>query len=318
MGAHQRVSIEEITNAYRETGSVWKAGKRLGISGQSVHERLKSIDYPMLVRRWTAEEDGELDALLAAGLPAGKIGSRLGRTFAAVTCRMNQLELRVQPSPADPKIPRGAGYDKASINKHLSAIERAEVPPTRYCRANAMSIDVFVAACQQHFPERWEQYLATHNGLERKTCPYCSREFVPANGKQIYCTRKCGGSAITDANYFGGKRRQTIGLAEGVCQLCGAHKTKGLSSHHMLGKDNDPENECLIALCAGCHKIVTMLSTRNFLDDGSSWETLIQLCWMRKNGPRIASGDLDRHWFATYVEIGIEEMDEDDLAELEL
>lgn len=310
-----RTPIEDIIAAYRETGSVWKAGKTLGLAGQTVHERLRAIDYPLNGRKWTDEETDELRALLAQGVPAGEVAHRLGRTFPAVTCRMNELDLRVQRRPKAAKIPRGAGYDKASIAKHIGALERSGQPPTKYCRSHGLNIEPFVQACQRHFPERWAAHIAATSAIPEQVCGYCGTTFVPANGKQEYCTRRCASTARTDASYFGGKRRSTVGLAEGVCQLCGAYKTKGLSSHHVLGKENDPENDNLIALCAGCHKIITLVATRNFIDDAAAWETLIQLAWLRKHGPEIAAGKFDGH--ATYVFVEVEVDDEEDLSDLD-
>lgn len=39
----KRVSDENLLRAYRETGSIWKAGERLGLCGQSIHERLRKL-----------------------------------------------------------------------------------------------------------------------------------------------------------------------------------------------------------------------------------------------------------------------------------
>jgi pterin-4a-carbinolamine dehydratase len=52
----------------------------------------------------------------------------------------------------------------------------------------------------------------------------------------------------------------------------------------MLGKENDPDNNHLIALCSGCHHIVTIVSGRKFAATPEAWEVLIQLVIFRKNG----------------------------------
>jgi hypothetical protein len=52
----------------------------------------------------------------------------------------------------------------------------------------------------------------------------------------------------------------------------------------MIGKENDPNNDWLIALCPGCHQIVTILGGRNFAGTPEVWESLIQLVLIRKNG----------------------------------
>jgi hypothetical protein len=47
----KKFETEEIVSAYLRTGSVWKAGKLLGMAGQSVHERLRAIGHPLSNRR---------------------------------------------------------------------------------------------------------------------------------------------------------------------------------------------------------------------------------------------------------------------------
>lgn len=51
----RKASIEEIIEAYERLGSVWTAGEQLGLSGQTVHRRLKKHGYDTS-RKFTAEE----------------------------------------------------------------------------------------------------------------------------------------------------------------------------------------------------------------------------------------------------------------------
>jgi 5-methylcytosine-specific restriction endonuclease McrA len=278
-----RASAEEIIAAYKATGSVWRAGKELGMAGQVVHDRLRALDYPLANRRWSEDEIAELRRLIEERITLGEIARRLGRPFNGVALKASRLGLRSKAQRAR-KLPRGAGFDKVSTRRHLTALEKSDKTVTQYARANGKNVDTLVMAFQKHFPDRWAEYVAATSGLPRKTCPYCERQFVPANGKQRFCTRKCGEDARRDQAYFGGKRRDTIGLAEGICQLCGREEVKGLSSHHIFGKENDPENEALIALCPGCHKVITLLATRTFQNNETAWETLIGLSWARHFG----------------------------------
>lgn len=311
---NRKATDEEIVAAYRQTGSVWSAGKSLGMAGQSVHERLRAIGHPLARRTWTAAEQAELEALVANGLPLAEIAHRLGRTYAGVACRASGSGLRSVAKRVK-KIPRGAGYDKASTDRHLRALEQSGAKITRYARANALDIDTLVTACQRHYPDRWRTYTETHSPIPKKTCTYCRAEFVPANGKQTYCTRDCSNQARADRNYFGGNRRNTIGLAEHTCQLCGRTDAKGLSSHHVLGKQNDQLNEFLVALCPGCHQIVSHLGGRAFVDDPRAWEALIALAWTRRHGAEVAAGSPSQ---VLYTEVRIEVWDEDEDDETEV
>lgn len=278
-----KATTEEIVAAYQATGSVWKAAKRLGMAGQSVHERLVHVGYPMLSRNWTAEEVDELRSLVVAEVPLGQIATRLGRPYAGVACKASELGIRSTHRRVK-KLPRGAGWDKATTLKHMKGLTSYAGKLTQYARANGLSVELMVRALQTHCPDEWTNYVATHSDLPRQRCPYCLTDFVPTSGKQEYCTRTCADHARRDRDYFGGNRRSTIGLAEGVCQLCERINVKGLSSHHVLGKENDPDNAVLIALCPGCHKAVTLLASRTFVDNPTVWESLISLVWSRKHG----------------------------------
>src|SRR6266540_1840449 len=56
---NRRASDEQIVAAYRMTGSVWKTARRLGLVGQSVHERLRRLGYPMAHQEWSEDELAE-------------------------------------------------------------------------------------------------------------------------------------------------------------------------------------------------------------------------------------------------------------------
>lgn len=284
MPARQKATNEQIVTAYKETGSVWRAAERLGIGGQSVHERLVALKYPLAARRW---DDAELDKLrsLVDHLPISEIAHRLGRPYAGVAGKISELGIGSNAGNRGRRqIPRGQGYDKHSLQKYAREIDSADITVHAYARRHGLGVEILCRSFEVRLPEWWAIYREKHAELPMKRCEYCNESFVPSNVRQQYCTRKCGSDRRADLSYFGGKRRNTIGLAEGICQLCGRSEVVGLSSHHIIGKQNDPENDYLVALCRGCHNIVTLLSARSFVDDPAVWEGLISLCLMRSKG----------------------------------
>lgn len=301
---NRKATTEDIVTAYRETGSIWKAGKRLGLAGQSVHERLRAIDYPMLNRHWTSDERTELRKLVEAGLPLGEVARRLGRTFGATATVASQLGIRVKRNH-EVRLPRGAGFDKRSTHQHLRALSSYDGSVTQYARNQGLRVEFLVQALERHVPEAWAEYVAQHSDLPERECGYCERVFIPNSGKQRYCSRKCAADARADRAYFNGNRRHAIGMDVGVCQLCGHQGHKGLSAHHMLGKDNDPGGHALVALCRGCHKILSLLASRTMADDPAAWEALISLTWIRRHGADAQLGD------AIYAYVEIESGPED-------
>lgn len=279
-----RVSSQEIVEAYRQTGSVWKAGKLLGISGQTVHERLRALDYKLLGSHWTEEELDELRSL-AGQMTIGQIANRLGRPYNGVAIKISRLGVGERfGNNQKKKIPRTEEYRKINVLKYMDEIDLQKVTITKYAKQNGLSVETMARAIQRFDMNWWNKYSEEHASGPQIDCPNCKQQFWPQSKKQLFCTRKCSNDYRIDQSYFGGKRNETIGLAEGICQLCSRHVKEGLSSHHVIGKENDPDNDFLIALCRGCHQIVTILGGRNFLENAETWESLIQLVILRKEG----------------------------------
>jgi hypothetical protein len=171
---------------------------------------------------------------------------------------------------------------KNATRRYLKALEIYPGTLREFCDESGIPRDMLTRSIQRHFPERWNSYAALHSSHAPIECPYCHISFVPMNARQTYCTQVCARDARVDKVYFGGRRRETIGLAEGECQLCFRTNVKGLSSHHVLGKGNDPDNEQLIALCPGCHDLLGLLSRRKFLND-AGWTRLRELVEARRD-----------------------------------
>ena len=275
---------QDIIDAYKETGSVWRAGKKLGIAGQTVHEKLKKLNYELPNSNWTDAEIAELKNLVNK-MTIAQIANRLGRPYAGVALKISRLGIGERyGNNQKKKLPRTGEYKKAKLAEYIKEIEKDDLKLTTFSKKNGLQVDSLVYALQKFYPE-WHAEYAKRNAAKPLTaCPYCETEFYPQNARQVYCTRKCANQARVDRNYFGGRRRETIGLLEGVCQLCGSKNPKGLSSHHMLGKENDPDNAHLIALCQGCHQIVTLVAGRRFAATTEAWEVLMQLVIIRKHG----------------------------------
>lgn len=149
-------------------------------------------------------------------------------------------------------------------------------------------------ALQTYEASAWRRYVALHSQLNVRSCPGCGNRFVPLSGKQRFCTVRCRESHPRNLAYFGGRRQEAVGLREGVCQLCRRKSTKWLAAHHVLGKERDPDNETLIALCRGCHDLVTRISSRPWVERPDMVADLIALALARRGRTRaFVSVDID-------------------------
>lgn len=296
----KRHSNEEIIGAYRETGSVWKAAKKLGMCGQSVWERLKALDHPLPSAAWAVEELDELRSL-AADNTITEIAQRLGRPYAGVACKISELGLGQRyGNRLKRKQKRVVGYTKIKTKAWVKELRTCKDSLRKFARRNGLSLELLVQAIQRNDMEFWREYSQSRTDIPSAVCPNCGVTYHPMSKKQKTCTRRCADDRRRDHAYFGGKRRTTIGLAEGICQLCQQMPTQGLSSHHLIGKENDPDNDYLIALCRGCHKLVTLLGSRTFVENESMWEALIHIVLARKLGVRV------KELGGTYVTVDIE------------
>lgn len=304
----KKVTNEQIVDAYLLTGNVWKAAKTLGLCGQSVWERLKAIGHPMMSTTWSAEELAEL-RLLAGTITISEIAKRLARPYAGVAGKLSELGIRSN-APREKKLKRGVGFNKTSTPKIIAKLHVFDGSLRQFCRTNSLNIEQLVIALQKYAPTFWGAYSKNRSDLGETKCSYCGTTYYPMSAKQKSCTRKCASVQRGDKAYFAGNRRNTVGLDEKTCQLCFQVKEKGLSSHHLLGKENDPEGKLLIALCTGCHQIVGILAGRNFIEDGSGWENLIHLVLMRR------MADKDSAYQGSHVNVGIDRLSPEEVTEM--
>lgn len=303
-----KATNQQIIAAYKSTGNVWRAAKSLGMAGQSVWERLRALDYPMVSRAWSREEIAELRQLVP-NCTLSDIAHQLGRPYAGVACMASRLKIVTRyGNRVKRKLPRGSGLNKQVIARLLSELQNWPGSIREFCRSRGLSIDVFAMAVQTHHPETWRT-LAWQKGLDEQVCPECGVAYYPMTKKQKTCSRRCTANLKRNIAYFGGRRREAIGMNEGYCQLC-AQPKKSLQAHHILGKENDPENAWLIALCFGCHQLVTIAANRKVLDSSDGWERFIELVLARRLA---AQGG---QFMGTHVAVDVEYLTESQLIDI--
>jgi hypothetical protein len=299
-------TTEQIIEAYKETGSVWKAAKKLGLCGQSVWERLKRAGYSLPGSKWTEDEINELIAL-AGHCTLAEIARRLARPYGSIATKMSDMGLTNRIRAANKAVSlRGTGLTAVSVKRMTRELQTFDGALSQFCRQRGFSIDVIVKAIQKYEPLFWEQYTKEHAATAAQPCAYCNADFYPMTKKQKTCSRKCQAHLRSDKQYFNGQRKTTIGLSEGICQICLQPK-KSLSSHHVWGKENDEQADFLIALCNGCHQILGQLASSKRSSDSDYLERLIIFSAMRRNGTARPVG------YHCYVEL--EEMTQEEVEE---
>ncbi len=280
------MSDEEIATAYMETGSIWKAGKRLGVAGQSVHERLRRLGITMAHQKWTRAEVEEARSLAAQGEPMSQIAARVGRTYYAVAIKLSRLGIRSRHTGWRWKPRRTAVLTKTAVIRFAKELDRGGLSIRRLARREGLAITPLVDALQVYTPVAWRCYVKRFSIQAPSICSGCGRSFIPLTRRQVFCTVRCREAHRRNTAYFGGRRQEAVGLQEGICQLCQLKVDKWLSAHHILGRENDPENRALIALCRGCHDLVTRLSAKPWAEQRDTLANLIGLVLARRGRTR--------------------------------
>lgn len=311
----KKASTEELVTAYKELGTVWKVAKRFGMCGQSVWERLRRLGVAMASTKWTGEERTEAARLAESGCSIGEIAERLNRPYAGVAGMLSEAGIRIRRRRRGQwRQPRTLIATPWNAMCWMLRLQQSGLTIRRFARANGLDIDTVVSALQQHQPEFWHRYVQMHAIAPARACPNCDTMFYPLNGKQRTCSRRCQAHYRADRAYFGGQRRNASGLAAGVCQLCFC-SDKPVSVHHDLGKEHDPENLFLTALCAGCHHVVGLLGARGFVDSSDGWERLITLVLARRvTDANTANGT---QFVGFHACVDIDRLTQDDVDQLE-
>lgn len=284
MSHNRRVTNEQIIEAYKATGSVWQAAKRLGVVGQSVWERLQRLGVRMSGSAWSTAELTELRRL-AESCTISEIAIRLGRPYYGVAIKLSRLGLAKRFGNKIKKLkPEPGELSRIVALKYAQQLPSHRGPLRQFAKRHSVALGTLVAGLQRHAPDVLQQ-IAKERGLSQLECPNCRQSFIPLSKKQKHCSPRCTMARKKDLTYFGGKRSNTQGLAEGVCQVCGRKDVKALSSHHVFGKENDPHNEALVALCPGCHSMVgRMAALVELIDDQAALESLISFALLRRHG----------------------------------
>jgi len=231
---------------------------------------------------WTSSEIKLLKSFLAEGLELDVIASKLGRTYLGTAHKAAAVLTLGERGGKPLKVPRGKGLSKKETIKLWEAVKVWDKTWSGFCRLHKIDVVLAASAMDLYFPDEWPAE-ASRLGLEKASCRGCASFFYRSKVKgRATCSNRCTGRIRRDSEYFDGMRMDAVGMAEGVCQVCMVKPKRGLSAHHVIGKGNDPENKLMVALCVGCHQLVTDLSLRGFLFDANAWVRLIKLVLMRK------------------------------------
>jgi len=157
----QKATDPEIREAYEETKSIWKAGKRLGMGGQSVHERLVKMGVKLRNPKFTDAEILLLKSSYVIYRDAGKIAelaTRMGREKTTICGKARTLGL------TSPKHERRYYSIWKYMDEDTARVIFEDFRNTRgtmgdYCRRKGLGELGFSRTMQRHFPDEWDAVI---------------------------------------------------------------------------------------------------------------------------------------------------------------
>lgn len=158
MAQKKKVTDDQVLEAYERTGSVWKAGKELGVCGQAVHERLKKLGKNNHVNVFTEEDKNILMDRYVAYRDAGKLddlAKSMGRTKQFI-CRQAK-ELGLTDKNAKRAYASTWKYaDSETLVLILRDIVASGKTITEYCESKGYSSVVLWKAFLEKTPAEYE------------------------------------------------------------------------------------------------------------------------------------------------------------------
>lgn len=165
-----KASDEQLTVLYGDLGSVWEVGKRVGMCGQSVHERLQKLGIVRPMNVFTEAEIERLKLEYWLYADTGKLAELaedMGRTKHLLCRKARELGLtdkkRRRPWTAVWKYISEEGA-RALFEK----FKESSLGLGMYCRRMGYDDLGFARAMRRFFPDEWEPLIELKAGKQTK------------------------------------------------------------------------------------------------------------------------------------------------------
>jgi Holliday junction resolvase len=163
MAASKGVGISDLVEAYKELGSVKLVGRRFGMNGSSVHERLvrNAPDVVNSVNRWTSEDDERLREKYHAHADAGTL-STLAKDFGRTKHFMCRQARRLGMTDQKRRRPYRAVWSQLNEEQAAAEWDLFRASPLgliAWCKKNGYDDLGFSKAMKRFFSDEWESVI---------------------------------------------------------------------------------------------------------------------------------------------------------------
>jgi Holliday junction resolvase len=167
----------QVLAAYAKDGSCWKAAERLGMCGQSVHERLVRLGHIRPLRRLRAEETERLLRDYRSHRDAGTLqvlAGELGRTVPYLCRKARDLGL-TDPRATKRYAAKWKYMPEGAARGLLDQFKRSSFGLERFCKRTGHESEGFSETMRRYFADEWEHVIESK--MPRQTMYRVGRAF---------------------------------------------------------------------------------------------------------------------------------------------
>lgn len=270
MKKKQKPSNQQIIDAYKKVGNVWRAGELLGISGQSVHGRLVKLNVPRTGNPplFTPEEDARIIEYYSTHIGDGTIGEFakiLGRSISSLSGHAKKLGVT---NPTAPKYFARKWKDMSEQDAQalFKDLLSTSMTATGFCRMRGLDMYGFSKTMRSFWPDEWNAIIRdrSHHG-----------ERLPTHCKIPDCHRVATSHGMCNAHY-------------------GRYKRCGSASGQQVMRDSKPD-KCSVIGCENPYK------SKGFC--GKHYERMRKNGTLKSKGKRSHGEGTIRDGYLTFVRI---------------
>lgn len=167
----KKASDKQIVDTYKETKNIWEAGRRLGMHGGTVHERLRKLGVKLRNPKFTNEEFEYLR--LHYNEYAGQdklkeLAIKMGRTVPFL-CRKARLLGLTNRRRKRPDLSKWDSLTENEVARIFRKFQKTSLSLKRFARKNRYGANGLERVFRKYFPD---EYAIAVEARQKKSTPY--------------------------------------------------------------------------------------------------------------------------------------------------
>lgn len=163
MPYRKKATDEQVIEAYERLGSIWKAGKELGMCGQAVHERLRNLGVDVSQNVFTSEDERYLADRYVTYRDAGMLqvlADEMGRTKQFICRKAGTMGLTDKHGQKR-YFSRWKDMPECVMKPIWEQFKRSRKNVSEFCASRHYNVQSFHDAMTHWFPEEYDDVVGS-------------------------------------------------------------------------------------------------------------------------------------------------------------